>query len=233
MLSLQHKKIKMDSIILNMDCLQYMQDLPDKLFDLTIADPPYGIGKDWEKRKVNNKYNTTYTNNEKLDKIYFDEIKRVSKNYIIFGWNYYTDILGPTNYLIIWDKLSNNTAICFSKCELAATNIPIPANIIRVLWDGWNVNEEEKIKKIHPHQRPVELYRKILQQYTTKNDTKIFDPFAGSQSCRIACKQLGYDYVGCETDKYFYTKGNERFERIIFDKYVVSNKTYTFLKLDI
>ena len=126
------------------DCMNLMARYPDKHFDLAIIDPPYGIGEDWKKRNNGKNFpETTYNNKKVPDKTYFDTLFRVSKNQIIFGYNYFTEILGSTNYLIVWDKMSNNNKIFhYSKCEIAYTSIKIPANIFHVSWDGYRMGKE-------------------------------------------------------------------------------------------
>jgi site-specific DNA-methyltransferase (adenine-specific) len=118
---------------------------PDKHFDLAIIDPPYGIGKDWEKRNwkkyCGKKYpDTTHKNESMPDPAYFAKIERVSKNRIIWGYNYFTDILGPTNYLIVWDKVSgDNDVVLYSGTEIAYTSIKRPIRVISVQWDGYKM----------------------------------------------------------------------------------------------
>lgn len=116
--------------VYNMDCMEYLKTCVDNQFDLAIVDPPYGIGKNWEKRNKSAVFKqTTYKNNEIPSAEYFNELKRISRNQIIFGYNYYTKYLGSTNYLIIWDKQSaNNQVVRYSKCEIAYTSIKIPCN---------------------------------------------------------------------------------------------------------
>lgn len=195
----------------NMDCMDGMKEFPDKYFDLAITDSPYGIGEDWKKRNKGHSFeDTSYKNNSIPDKTYFDELFRVSKNQVIWGYNYYVDILGPTNYLIIWDKKSNNnTAFKYSKAEIAYTSIHIPCNIVSIPWDGYRMGKETGNKKIHPHQKPIELYSWILQNYAGTDD-KILDTHVGSASSLIACHRNGLRYVGFELDKHYYDLANER-----------------------
>ena len=89
--------------LLNTDCLEYMSTLPMGHFDLAIADPPYGIGRDWEKRDKDTKrrFGGMDYDNERVSERCISEIIRVSKHWIIWGWNYFTDILPPTNNLIV------------------------------------------------------------------------------------------------------------------------------------
>ncbi len=203
----------MTNIAYNMDCMEYMQQKPDVFFDLGIVDPPYGIGKDWKKRNKGAAFaETTYTNSSSPSREYFDELKRICKHWVIWGWNYYTELLGPTNYLIIWDKMSaNNHAVHYSKCEIACTDLKIPCNIVHIEWDGYRMGSERGSKKIHPHQKPVNLYEWILMNYAKKG-WKIFDSHLGSGSSRIAAYNLGFDFVGTEIDPTYYNAQERRFK---------------------
>lgn len=196
------------------DCLDLMRTLPDASV-VTIADPPYGIGRDWEKRDWRSriKYRGCTYMNKRPPKDFFDEMQRVSKHWILWGWNYFTDIMPPTNYLIAWDKMSNqNQVFRYSKVELAATSYKVPFNIVSLGWDGYRMGEETGTKKIHPHQKPVALYRWLLREYVGPDFTgiRILDPFMGSGACAIACHDLGVDYIGCETEALFFNATVER-----------------------
>ena len=199
----------------NIDCMEYMRTLPDKHFTLAIADPPYGIGKDWKKRNKGAVFaDTTYNNSSRPSAEYFAELKRISQHQIIWGWNYYADLLGNTNYLIVWDKMSaNNKAFHYSKCEIAYTDIHIPCNIVHIEWDGYRMGKERGKKKIHPHQKPIELYEWLLQNYAKQGDT-IFDPNLGSGSSRIAAYNLGFDFIGCEIDETYFALQEQRFAKL-------------------
>lgn len=190
-----------------------MARYPDKHFDLAIVDPPYGIGEDWKKRNKGAKFaETSYKNNSIPDRAYFAELFRVSKNQIIWGYNYFTEMLGPTNYLIVWDKVSsNNTVFHYSKCEIAFTSIRVPANIYAIQWDGYKMGKETGNKKIHPHQKPVRLYEKLLTDYAKKG-YKILDTHLGSGSIAIACHNLGFDLTACEIDETHYNATMKRIE---------------------
>ncbi|MBR3223071.1 MAG: site-specific DNA-methyltransferase [Kiritimatiellae bacterium] len=192
--------------LFNMDCLEFMRRIPDGAFDLTIADPPYGIGADWHKRGKNTRVkfeDFTYANVRPAAPV-FSEILRVSKHWIIWGWNYFTDILPPTNYLIVWDKASNqNQKLPCSHAEIAGTDIRIPCNLVTIQWDGYRMGEETGHKKIHPHQKPLALYRWLLDYYGHGAST-VFDPFAGSASLGVVCIERGLDYTGCELEAGFH-----------------------------
>jgi site-specific DNA-methyltransferase (adenine-specific) len=189
-----------------------MSRYPDKYFDLAIVDPPYGIGETWKHNsRSKNLYTheSSYKNNEIPTKKYFDELFRVSENQIIWGYNYFIKILGPTNYLIVWDKLCNNGADFYSQGEIAYTSIKKPLQIIKVPWDGCRMGKETRTKKIHPHQKPVELYKRLLVKYAQPG-WKILDTHGGSFSIAIACVEMGHDLVACEIDKDYYEAAMER-----------------------
>ena len=156
-----------NATILNVDCMEFMRTLPDKAFDLAVCDPPYGIGEDWKKRRKGNSYSLGSYKNESIPaEEYFTEIQRVSKDVIVWGYNYFTQYLGSTNYLICWDKRSSdNQVVMYSKMELAYTTKKVPANLVSIPWDGYRRGKETGIAKIHPHQKPIALYEWILANY--------------------------------------------------------------------
>jgi site-specific DNA-methyltransferase (adenine-specific) len=197
------------------DCMELMARFPDKSFDLAITDPPFGIGEEWEKRNYK-KYrgklfpSTTYKNSAIPEPEYFKELFRVSKEQIIFGYNYFTDILGPTNYLIVWDKMSsNNNVVLYSGAEIAYTSIHRPVRVISIPWDGYRMGKETGTRKIHPHQKPVALYKRLLQNYAQPG-WKILDTHLGSGSIALACEELGFDLTACEIDRDYYIAAMER-----------------------
>jgi len=198
----------------NMDNMEFMRTVPDKYFDLAICDPPYGIGQDWKKRNKGAGYkDTTYKNDSIPDVVYFEEVKRVSKNYIFWGWNYYTEILGPTNYLICWDKQSaENESFYYSQFELASTSIRIPANMVSIPWDGYRMGKETGKKKIHPHQKPIGLYKWLLKNYAKEGD-KILDTHLGSGSIAIACHDYKFELVGTEIDSDYFNAAVKRLKQ--------------------
>jgi len=185
------------------DCMDLMKRYPDGHFDLAIVDPPYGIGEDWAKRKKNRNIpfpETSYKNEGIPKRDYFNRLFRVSKNQIIWGYNYFVNILGPTNYLIVWDKIcGENQVIKYSQGEIAYTSFHVPVRIISIPWDGYRMGNETGIKKIHPHQKPVELYKKLLTNYA-KPGWKILDTHLGSGSHAVACYDMGFSLTACEID---------------------------------
>ena len=141
---------------------------------------------------------------------YFKELERVAKRRIIWGGNYFLDYLGATPCFIVWDKKRRGTN--FADCELAWTNIKQPCRIVEYRWNGMlQENMKEKEIRIHPTQKPVELYRRLLKDYATPGDI-ILDTHVGSASSLIACEELGFDYVGFEIDKEYYQKARARID---------------------
>ena len=198
------------------DCMDLMARYPDKHFDLAVCDPPYGHGQEWNKRKYRRNREThfpetTYKNDSIPPQSYFDELQRVSRHQIIFGYNYFVNILGPTNYLIIWDKCGNKSADFYSQAEIAYTSIHKPLQVLRVPWDGCRMGMETGAKKIHPHQKPVELYVQILRKYSMP-DWKILDTHLGSGSSVLACLKLALDVTACEIDETYYMAAKKRID---------------------
>ena len=179
------------------DCLEVMQGIPDNSVDLVLTDPPYGIGAD---KGVGGGINRGRKYKDNWDirpqKKVFDEILRISKNAIIFGGNFFTDLLPVNGHWIVWDKVGeikfNNP---YSQAELAWTNYK--KNIVKkyvIIQAGFIAKEK---KRYHPTQKPVELFGSILNDYTQKNDL-ILDPFLGSGTTAVACKQLNRRFTGIE-----------------------------------
>ena len=188
----------------NIDCMEYMKTVPDKFFELAIVDPPYGIGMSGGKignSRVDYK-NFHGDDNNIPNEIYFNELFRVSKNQIIWGGNYMIEFLYPTSCFIVWDKVQPEK-FTMAMCEFAWTSFKKPAKIYkkRIICAD--------VVRIHPTQKPVALYRWLLQNYAKKDD-KIFDSHVGSGSSIIACIEEGFEYVGCEIDKDYYDNATER-----------------------
>jgi site-specific DNA-methyltransferase (adenine-specific) len=197
--------------IYNMDCMEGMKQFPDKYFELAIVDPPYfkGFGAG-DYFKVD-KEHPQYAKNQHWDIgipdiKYFDELKRVSEEQIIWGINYY-NFLPETTGRIIWDKQNDNAT--FSNCEIASCTLIDNVKVARFLWDGFR--RCEKTKRFHPTQKPVALYKWLLKNYARPGD-KILDTHMGSGSSIIACIDYGFEYIAFEIDKDYFESANERIE---------------------
>jgi len=208
----------MTSEVFNTDCLEYMRTLPDKAFQLAIADPPYGIGEDGLSNHSRGllakptQWTPKEWDKKPMPQEWYDELRRISRNQIIWGANHFiSHIPFDSPCWVVWDKKNGTTD--FADCELAWTSFPTAVRIFRFMWNGMLQEDmSHKEIRIHPTQKPVALYAWLLKNYAKPGD-RIFDPMMGSQSSRIAAYKMGFDYVGCELDKEYFAKGCERFDR--------------------
>lgn len=200
--------------ITNEDNMELMARYPDNYFDLAIVDPPYGIGEDGGRGNVSTKKwknppKTSYIkkswDNSRPQKEYFDELFRVSKNQIIWGGNYFTENLPAKMGWVFWDKQTGDSD--YSDGELAYTSFDRALKKFVWLWSGFKQKEVEK--RLHPTQKPVALYKWLLDKYAKQGD-KILDTHLGSGSIAIACHDYGFDLTACELDKEYFDKAMER-----------------------
>lgn len=186
------------------ECLDIMKEYPDNYFDLILTDPPYGIdicstgsvggdGGNFNYKATD--YNIQEWDKERLDKRYFDEMLRISKNQIIFGGNYYIDYLKPTSCFIVWDKDNSGN---FADCELAWTSFNTATRLFKYRWNGMlQGNMKNKELRVHPTQKPVPLFEWILKKYAKADDT-ICDPFCGSGTILEACLNLDLECLAID-----------------------------------
>lgn len=152
----------MISEVKNMDCMDYMRQFPDKFFDLAVVDPPYGIDKAFTKTSRIAKYGQTISVNDlKPTKEYFDELFRVSKNQIIWGYNHLSDMLNSCKEFIFWYK--HQPVVTYADGELAWTSFCKTAKCFDYPYFG-NINTDKT--RIHPTQKPVALYAWIFKNYS-------------------------------------------------------------------
>ncbi len=203
--------------IIHADCMDIMKDIPDKYFELAIVDPPYGIGEDGKKNhsRGNKALATRYLikswDRGIPDKKYFNEIFRISKNQIIWGGNYFIEHLKNTPCIIVWDK--NNTGD-FADCELAWTSFKSAVRKFKYTWNGMiQENMKQKEIRIHNCQKPIALYRWLLQNYAKPGD-KIIDTHSGSGSLACACHLEKFDFLAIEKDEDYYKASVERLDTL-------------------
>ncbi|MCU7917104.1 MAG: site-specific DNA-methyltransferase [Candidatus Thiodiazotropha sp. (ex Epidulcina cf. delphinae)] len=208
--------------LLNIDCMEYMASLPDHAFDLAIVDPPYGIGTHCIKNK-NNRTKLAVAKDYKMYKNgrddrpaneYFDELRRVAKNQIIWGANHLADLFDAAGSgWIVWNKEATGP---FSACELAYSSFKSSARLYTYRWNGMlqgNHGDKKKNEhRIHPSQKPVALYRWLLETFADPGQ-KILDTHLGSGSSAIATYYFGCDFVGCEIDSDYHRAALDRFDR--------------------
>ncbi len=201
------------------DNMEVMKKFPDKYFDLVVADPPYFSGP--ERRKYYGKAKSTtgvlrheYPVTDKWTvpgPEYFREIQRIGKKYIIFGCNYFDFVFDPGR--IVWDKCNGRST--FSDCEIAATNCHDSVRLFRYMWNGMmqgkNMTEGATMRgnkklndvRIHPTQKPIDLYRWIFHKYAFPG-AKVFDPNVGSGTSRRAAWEMGIEFIGCEIEEEYW-----------------------------
>lgn len=200
-----------DVRLYNGDCMEWMRAVPDKWYDLAIVDPPYQLPKDSSngrgklKNRVFNRGNIAERWDKKPSKEYFDELFRISKNQIIWGGNYFD--LPPCRCFVCWDKCQPWEN--FSQVEMAWTSFDKPAKLFK--------RDNRRGGKIHPTEKPIELYAYLLNTFANKGD-KIFDSHFGSLSIGISCYKLGFELDACEIDKEYYDNALKRLKDFEFEK---------------
>ncbi|SFC33495.1 site-specific DNA-methyltransferase (adenine-specific) [Flexibacter flexilis DSM 6793] len=206
--------------------MDYMRALPDKAFDLAVCDPPYFSGPE-ERGFYGNEYSKDgikridypVTNTWQVpQEEYFRELFRVSEHQIIWGCNYYDYKFGSGR--IIWDKVNYNSS--YSDCEIAYCSLHDSVRLFRYMWNGMmqgksiteghiaQGNKKLNEKRIHPTQKPVNLYKWVFSKYA-KTGYKILDTHLGSGSSRIAAYDLDFKFVGVELDYTHYRNQQTRF----------------------
>ena len=194
----------------NVDCLPFMKQCEDNQFDLAIVDPPYGIER-FKKPSGTTRFKSSklmqeegLTWDKKPSKEYWSELFRISKNQIVWGANNFE--MPPSEYFCIWNK--KQTVDNFATAEYAWVSMGLkkPAKMF-----DYGIHKHNHTTKIHPTQKPVDLYRWLLQNYAEEGQT-IFDSHLGSGSIAIACDDMGFDLVGLEIDKEYFDKANKRIE---------------------
>ncbi len=204
----------------NADNMEIMAQYPDNYFDLAIVDPPYGIGagntKFINRSSANKRASKFYKENDwdVLPKSeYWNELKRVSKNYIVWGGNYFTEFLEPARCFIVWDKKTG--ANSYADCELALTNIDGNSKIVTKFWVGAHAQDNDG--RIHPTQKPIYVYEFLLKEYA-KQGYKILDTHGGSFSSAIAIDKANtldkknLSFVIIEKDDDYFAESLQRFK---------------------
>lgn len=120
-----------------------------------------------------------------------------------------TELLTPTKSWIFWDKLVPD-GVTFADGELAWTSFDKTLVKAKIPYSGFNGSD--KGGKIHPTQKPVKLYKWLLDKYAKQGD-KILDTHLGSGSIAIACHDYGFELTACELDKEYYDKAIDRIRR--------------------
>lgn len=192
--------------ITNEDCMELLRRTPDNYYELALVDPPYGLGKrlsDGGGKLKNTPMAELYRDKDwdvLPDKIYWDELFRVSKNQVVFGANYFLEYLPNTRGFVCWDK--NQAMPTLSACELVWTSFDKPAKIMK--------KSSTDLERFHPTQKPVYVYKYMLDYCKIKPGDKILDTHLGSGSIAIACHDYGFELTACELDRDYYDKAIQR-----------------------
>lgn len=203
--------------LFNDDCMAVMANYPDKYFDLAVVDPPYGINASkgtWGsscKAKVTN-YGKKKWDKQTPKQDYFIELRRVSKNQIIWGANYFiSKIPFDSSCWIVWDKINGGSD--FADCEIAWTSFATAVRKFTFRWNGMLQGDmANKESRIHQTQKPIALYKWLLSKYAKDGD-KILDTHGGSMSSVIACIDGDFDMVCSELDKDYFDAAVNRINK--------------------
>ena len=237
---------------LNLDCMDKERGLPsfpDNFFDWAIVDPQYGLGASNPSKKgyvtKDNRTGKTFQirdagykkkdwDDKLMPKEYFDQLKRVSKNQIIFGCNYQKVLLQGGR--LVWDKLNGLTDQF--DCEIAYLSFTQRTDIIYYRWQGMIQGKEASRniktalvqkgdksineKRIHQTQKPIALYYWILNEYCNPKklripNVKILDTHVGSASSLIACEMMNFEYFGFEKDIDHFNDAQLRLKKYKFE----------------
>lgn len=206
----------------NEDNMKLMARYPDGYFEISIIDPPYGIGESSNdnssrsKLSVSKNYGCKNWDDDAPNIEFFSELIRVSKNQIIFGANHFIESIPNSNSScwVVWNKENGNND--FADCELAYTSFKTAVRKIDFRWHGMlQGNMKNKETRIHPTQKPVALYTWLLQNYAKEGD-KILDTHLGSASIAIAVDSvnkiegMNLTLVACELDSEYFNTSIDR-----------------------
>jgi len=201
----------MKSEIFNIDCMIGMKEFPDNHFDLAVVDPWYqnndAVNLVNGGTNVANRTSMRINNNIAPDDSYFIELKRVSKNTIVWGGSYF----GLKGGVIAWNKYGT----AFGEGEVAICSTHNSVRFFNYVWNGMIQHDmKNKEQRIHPTQKPVKLYEWIFKNYA-QGGQKILDTHLGSGSSRIAAYNYGMDFTGYEIDKDYFEAAEKRFQNHI------------------
>jgi len=215
--------------ITNEDNMELMKRYPDNYFDLAIVDPPYGIGESSNDNQSRSKlgksknYGSKNWDDNAPNQDYFKELKRVSKHQVIWGANHFIENVPFANSScwVVWDKVNGKND--FADCELAYCSFKTAVRKFEFRWHGMLQQDmKNKETRIHPTQKPRQLYNWLLDNYA-KEDDKILDTHLGSGSIALACHDRGFELTACELDKDYFNSAIKRIQshtaqQTIFDQ---------------
>lgn len=213
------------------DNMDVMPLYSDNYFDFAIVDPMYGLkANSYRNKQSQSKLAKVGDKNLQIwdypppGQEYFDELFRISKHQIIWGGNYFTDHLPPSMCWIVWDKVNQKAS--YADIELAWCSMIKAARLFRYMWNGMNQgsrsdgaimegNKKLNEKRIHPCQKPIQLYRWIFTKFAIDRRHKIIDTHLGSGNIAIAASEFGIDFTGIEIDEKVFNDANENIQKEI------------------
>lgn len=209
-----------NATLYNSDCMEYLSTLPDNAFDLAVCDPPYGIKQDGYRENNRSKLATSKNYHKALwsqkppSPEYFTELRRVSRNQIIWGGNHLADLIGKKSPCwLVWKKFTTGN---FADCELAYTSFDTAVRLFEYPWNGmiqgFHGSKSKNEERIHPTQKPIALYEWIYANYAQPSQ-RILDTHMGSGSSVIAALNIGFEIVACELEQVHFTDAIERISR--------------------
>ena len=199
--------------LFNIDCMEYMKDCEDNAFDLAIVDPPYRdqnqptqTMRSASKASNSKRFVKTEILGSKPKAEYFKELKRVSKEQIVWGSNNFSSN-GDYKGFVVWIKSNIPENFTMSMAEIASLS-----NGLSTTSKCFSETSSRGGYSIHPTQKPVKLYEFLFKHYA-KPTNRILDTHLGSGSSAIAAHYYGVDFVGCELDEDYFKAAQERFDR--------------------
>jgi DNA modification methylase len=200
------------------DCREVLPTLADESIDLVLTDPPYGISHpcDYADRgravlaQAKN-YPQVHGDDEPFDPRWLLEL---GKAHILFGANYFANLLPPIPGWLVWDKLRPDE-LDQATCELAWTDCVKGVRRFRYLWHGMLRDGDDELR--HPTQKPVALMQWCMGLRWTKDFQNILDPFCGSGTTLVAAKLLGRKAIGCEIEERYCEIAAKRLSQEVFD----------------
>ena len=193
------------------DCREVLPLLPRA--DLLLSDPPYGIkqangfdgfggmGSPIARRQYDGEWD-----NERPSAETFAAMLKAASDHVIWGGNYFTDVLPVGRKWLFWDKCQ--TMPSYSDGEMAWTSLP-GVSTKRIVYNNNGIMAREK-GRVHPTQKPIEVMRWCLQQ--VPDASTILDPFMGSGTTGVACVKLGRKFIGIEIDPGYFATACKRIE---------------------
>ncbi len=194
------------------DCLPIMRSMQSDSIDCIVTDPPYGINADGGVggfgASATDKHYQVGWDSQSPSQEYFTEMLRIAKKVFIFGGNFFTDKLPVGKHWIVWDKTGEiKFKNPFGDAELVWTSIDRNSIKKYVLIQQGFVSKERE--RFHPTQKPTQLLRSILTDYTTEGEV-ILDPFMGSGSTGVACVEVGREFIGIEREQNYFEIAQKR-----------------------